>query len=86
MSDHHSVIGGRGTWRCVRCTHCVSCKTTSPGQVHVYIHVHCIYTVHVQKHTRVHKIYNVYTCACVLAMYTCIYMYMHIHVHVYLYM
>ena len=32
MSDHHSVIGGRGTWRCVSCTHCVSCKTTSPSK------------------------------------------------------
>ena len=33
MSDHHSHPGGRGTWRCVACTHCVSCKTTTPGEV-----------------------------------------------------
>ena len=29
----HQSLGGRGTWRCVSCTKCISCKTTSPGPV-----------------------------------------------------
>ena len=33
MSDHQSYVGGRGTWRCVLCTHCVSCRTNTPGEV-----------------------------------------------------
>ena len=33
MSNHQSYVGGRGTWRCVSCTHCISCKTTVPGEV-----------------------------------------------------
>ena len=33
MSEHRSYVGGRGTWRCVACTHCVSCRSTTPGEV-----------------------------------------------------
>ena len=31
-SDHHSTRL-KGTWRCVTCTKCLSCKTTTPGKV-----------------------------------------------------
>ena len=33
-SDHHSTRL-KGTWRCVTCTKCLSCKTTIPGKVRV---------------------------------------------------
>ena len=36
VSDHESSRV-KGAWRCVRCTKCLSCKTTTPGKVIVTV-------------------------------------------------
>jgi len=40
FSDHQST-SSHGRWKCVDCTKCLSCKTTSPGKVGASYHVDC---------------------------------------------